>query len=156
MKKNGMIEISAMTLNALKQLLFSEDGVNLTGIVNDLVAGGKDEDLSAINVGLTFKGIKPEMDMSPRWGNFNEYWRQYSAYTPVGYSLILDRVTYKKCEISRDKEKDVWTSGKVYEDSMPMADWLNMTTEKADVDDFVAKMLEKYPVVKEQTIDEGE
>lgn len=152
--KNGMVEISAMTLNALKQLLFSEDGVNLTNIVKDLAAGGKNEDLSAINVGLTFKGIKPEMDMSPRWGNFNEYWRQYFAYTPVGYSLILDRVTYKKCEISRDKEKDEWTSGKVYEDSMPMADWLNLTTEKADVDAFVAKMLEKYPVVKEQSLDE--
>ena len=82
--KNGMVEISAMTLNALKQLLFSEDGVNLTSIVDDLAAGGKDKDLSAINVGLTFKGIKPEMDMSPRWGNFNEYWRRYSAYTPVG------------------------------------------------------------------------
>jgi hypothetical protein len=154
--KNGMVEISAMTLNALKQLLFSEDGVNLTNIVKDLVAGGKNEDLSAINVGLTFKGIKPEMDMSPRWGNFNEYWRQYSAYTPVGYSLILDRVTYRKCEISRDKEKDEWTSGKVYEDSMPMADWLNLTTEKADVDAFIAKMLEKYPVypVVEQSSDE--
>ena len=152
--KNGMVEISAMTLNALKQLLFSEDGVNLTNIVKDLVAGGKNEDLSAINVGLTFKGIKPEMDMSPRWGNFNDYWRQYYAYTPVGYSLILDRVTYRKCEISRDKEKDVWTSGKVYEDSMSMEDWLNLTTEKADVDAFVAKMLEKYPVVKEQPLDE--
>lgn len=152
--KNGMVEISAMTLNALKQLLFSEDGVNLTNIVKDLAAGGKNEDLSAINVGLTFKGIKPEMDMSPRWGNFNDYWRQYSAYTPVGYSLILDRVTYKKCEISRDKDKDEWTSGKVYEDSMPMTDWLNLTTEKADVDAFVAKMLEKYPVVKEQLSDE--
>ena len=152
--KNGMVEISAMTLNALKQLLFSEDGVNLTGIVEDLAAGGKNKDLSAINVGLTFKGIKPEMDMSPRWGNFNEYWRQYSAYTPVGYSLILDRVTYKKCEISRDKEKDEWTSGKVYDDSMPMADWLNLTTEKADVDAFITKMLEKYPVVKEQPSDE--
>lgn len=149
-----MVEISAMTLNALKQLLFSEDGVNLTNIVKDLAAGGKNEDLSAINVGLTFKGIKPEMDMSPRWGNFNEYWRQYSAYTPVGYSLILDRVTYKKCEISRDKEKDEWTSGKVYEDSMPMADWLNLTTDKADVDAFVAKMLEKYPIVKEQPSNE--
>ena len=152
--KNGMVEISAMTLNALKQLLFSEDGVNLTNIVKDLAAGGKNEDLSAINVGLTFKGIKPEMDMSPRWGNFNEYWRQYYAYTPIGYSLILDRVTYRKCEISRDKEKDVWTSGKVYEDSMPMADWLNLTTEKADVDAFVAKILEKYPIVKEQPLDE--
>lgn len=149
MKQNGMVEISAMTLNALKQLLFSESGVDLTGIVDDLAAGGKNKDLSAINVGLTFKGIKPEMDMSSRWGNFNEYWRQYSAYTPVGYSLILDRVTYRKCEISRDKEKDEWTSGKVYEDSMPMADWLNLTTEKADVDAFVAKMLEKYPVVEE-------
>lgn len=154
MKQNGMVEISAMTLNALKQLLFSEDGVNLTNIVKDLAAGGKNEDLSAINVGLTFKGIKPEMDMSPRWGGFNDYWRQYIAYTPVGYSLILDRVTYKKCEISRDKEKDEWTSGKVYEDSMPMAEWLNLTTEKADVDAFVAKMLEKYPIAKEQTSDE--
>ena len=149
-----MVEISAMTLNALKQLLFSEDGVNLTNIVKDLTAGGKNEDLSAINVGLTFKGIKPEMDMSSRWGSFNEYWRQYSAYTPVGYSLILDRVTYKKCEITRDKEKDEWTSGKVIEDSMPMADWLNLTTEKADVDAFIAKILEKYPVVKEQISDE--
>lgn len=149
-----MVEISAMTLNALKQLLFSEDGVNLTGIVEDLAAGGKNKDLSAINVGLTFKGIKPEMDMSPRWGNFNDYWRQYSAYTPVGYSLILDRVTYKKCEITRDKEKDEWTSGKVCEDSMSMADWLNLTTDKADVDAFVAKMLEKYPIVKEQPSNE--
>lgn len=148
-----MVEISAMTLNALKQLLFAEDGVNLTGIVDDLVAGGKNRDLSAINVGLTFKGIKPEMDMSPRWGNFNEYWRQYNAYTPTGYSLILDRVTYKKCEISRDKEKDKWTSGEVREDSMPMVDWLNLTTEKADVDAFVAKILEKYPVVEEQPSD---
>lgn len=154
MKQNGMVEISAMTLNALKQLLFSESGTDLSGIVKDLVAGGKNEDLSAINVGLTFKGIKPEMDMSPCWGNFNEYWRQYSAYTPIGYSLILDRVTYKKCEISRDKEKDEWISGKVYEDSMPMIDWLNLTTEKADVDAFVAKMLEKYPIVNEQPSNE--
>lgn len=152
--KNGMVEISAMTLNALKQLLFSEDGVDLTNIVKDLAAGGKNEDLSAINVGLSFKGIKPEMDMSPRWGNFNEYWRQYYAYTPVGYSLILDRVTYKKCEISRDKEKDEWTSGKVCEDSMPMADWLNLTAEKADVDAFIAKMLEKYPIVEESKNEE--
>lgn len=149
MKQSSMVEISAMTLNALKQLLFLEDGVDLTNIVKDLVAGGQNEDLSAINVGLTFKGIKPEMDMSTRWGAFNEYWRQYSVYTPVGYSLILDRVTYKKCEVSRDKEKDEWTSGKVYEDNMSMADWLNLTTEKADVDAFVAKILEKYPVVKE-------
>jgi hypothetical protein len=94
------------------------------------------------------------MDMSPRWGNFNDYWLQYSAYTPVGYSLILDRVTYKKCEISRDKEKNEWTSGKVYEDSMPMVDWLNLTTEKADVDAFVAKMLEKYPIVEQPKVEE--
>lgn len=155
MKKNSMVEISAMTLNALKQLLFSEEGgTDLSGIVKDLVAGGKNEDLCAINVGLTFKGIKPELDMSPRWGNFNEYWRQYSAYTPVGYSLILDRVTYRKSEITRDKEKDIWTSGKVYEDSMSLADWLNLTTEKSDVDEFIVKMLEKYPMAKEQASDE--
>jgi hypothetical protein len=37
---------------------------------------------------------------------------------------------------------------------MPMADWLDLTTDKADVEAFVAKMLEKYPVVKEQSSDE--
>lgn len=152
--KNGMVEISAMTLNALKQLLFSESGTDLTNIVKDLAAGGKNEDLSAINVGLTFKGIKPEMDMSPRWGNFNEYWRQYTTYTPVAYSLILDRVTYKKCDVSREKEKDEWTYGKVYEDSMCMADWLNLSTEKSDIDTFMTKMLEKYPVVEELKAEE--
>jgi hypothetical protein len=94
------------------------------------------------------------MDMSPRWGNFNDYWRQYSAYTPVGYSLILDCVTYKKCDISRDKEKDEWTSGKVIEGSTSMADWLSLTTDKADVEAFIAKVSEKYPVVKEQSLDE--
>ena len=146
MKQNGMVEISAMTLNALKQLLFSEDGVNLTSIVDDLAAGGKDKDLSAINVGLTFKGIKPEMDMSPRWGNFNEYWRQYTSYIPIGYSLILDRVTYTKTDISREKEKDAWITGKVCEDSMSMKDWLNLTTDESEVNSFVAKVLEKYPV----------
>ena len=92
--------------------------------------------------------------MSPRWGNFSDYWRQYSAYTPVGYSLILDRVTYRKCEITRDKERDEWTSGRVYEDSMSMADWLNLTTDKSEVDTFIAKVSEKYPVVKEQSSDE--
>lgn len=152
--KQGMVEISAMTLNALKQLLFSEDGVNLTSIVDDLAAGGKNKDLSAINVGLTFRGIKPEMDMSTRWGGFSDYWRQYTAYTPTGYSLILDRVTFRKCEITRNKEKDEWTSGKVYEDSMSMADWLNLTTDKSEVDDFIAKMLEKYPIAEELKTEE--
>lgn len=152
--KQGMVEISAMTLNALKQLLFSEDGVNLTSIVDDLAAGGKNKDLSAINVGLTFRGIKPEMDMSTRWGGFSDYWRQYTAYTPTGYSLILDRVTFRKCEITRNKEKDEWTSGKVYEDSMSMADWLNLTTDKSEVDDFIAKMLEKYPIAEEPKTEE--
>ena len=152
--KNGMVEISAMTLNALKQLLFSESGVDLTNIVDDLTAGGKNKDLCAINVGLTFKGIKPEMDMSPRWGGFNEYWRQYVSYTPIGYSLILDRVTYKKCEISRDKEKDEWTSGKMYEDSMSMNEWLSLTTEESEIDAFIAKMFKKYPVVEELKTEE--
>lgn len=147
--KKGMVTISAMTLNALKQMLLSSDGVDLTGIVKDLVAGGGNEDLSAINVGLALKGIKPEMDMSPRWSNFSEYWRQYSVYTPVDYSLILDRVTFKMCEITRDKEKNEWTpSEDVAEGSMPMSEWLNLSSNKADVDKFIAKMLEKYPITK--------
>jgi hypothetical protein len=35
-----------------------------------------------------------------------------------------------------------------------MADWLNLTTEKADVDAFVAKILEKYPIVEQPKVEE--
>lgn len=36
--KKGFVEVPATTLNALKNMLFSADGVDLSAIVNDLAA----------------------------------------------------------------------------------------------------------------------
>lgn len=55
------IEISSATLNAIKNLLFANDGVNIKPLVEDLKVGETNEDLLAINVALVMQGAKPEI-----------------------------------------------------------------------------------------------
>ena len=86
------INVPVSTLNAIKNLLFSEKegGVDLSSIVEDLTTGNENRDLMAINVGLTFKGIKPEIDSTTR------YSRDYQClveYTFISYSMIRDVVS---------------------------------------------------------------
>lgn len=90
MKQNnkGMVEIPAVTLNALKGLLFSNDGVDLSAIINDLSIGLDEgrKDLMAINIALTFKGLKPEIEV-PKI-SYKGDWRMVKVYFYQGFSLI--------------------------------------------------------------------
>lgn len=103
---NSTISVPVSTLNAIKNLLFSEKegGVDLSSIVDDLTIGNENRDLMAINVGLTFKGIKPEIDLTTR------YSRDYQSlveYTFVSYSMIRDMVTCIRKVIAKwDSEKN--------------------------------------------------
>ena len=112
------INVPVSTLNAIKNLLFSEKegGVDLSPIVEDLTTGNENRDLMAINVGLAFKGIKPEVDKTTR------YSRDYQSlveYTFVSYSMIRDVVTCTRKVIAK------WNSEKndlcPYEDKQPQA-----------------------------------
>ena len=94
------INVPVSTLNAIKNLLFSEKegGVDLSPIVTDLTVGDANSDLVAINVGLTFKGIKPDIDKTTR---YNRDYKELVEYTFVSYSMIRDLVTFERKTIAK-------------------------------------------------------
>lgn len=145
MKNQSMVNISVSTLNALKQLLFSdENGVDLSSIVKDISSGlNTNEDLTAINVGLTFKGITPEIDKTTRFDNCNEYWRTYSRCEFVSYSLILDKVQVNLTEFKRDTKTDNWEERDMGSMSYSLSEWLSMSTSP---DVFIDAINKKHPI----------
>lgn len=135
--------ISAATLNCIKQLLFSqnEEGVNLNPIVQDL--GG--DDMTAINVALVFKGVKPEIDSNPRYGGYSEYWKSYEKYEFVKYSLILDKVTVNVTEFTFNPETGTFTDKKLDPKTSSLENWLNLADTPAQ---FIVDLKKKKTTTK--------
>lgn len=133
MKKNATVSIPVTTLNALKGLLFnSEEGVDLSPIVKDLTVGDDNEDLMAINVGLTFKGLTPEIDTTTRYA---KDYQSLVEYTFISYSLIRDVVTYERRTIANwnESKNDLcpYTDNQPYKNTTSLSGWYNMTTDRA-------------------------
>lgn len=125
--QNTHVTISTATLNCLKQLLFSDKGgTDLTNIVNDL--GG--DDLTAINVGLIHKGIKPEIDTQSRYATSYKGFRRYDF---VSYSMILDKVYVKTSnyEWTENGDAKLDCSGDNY---LSLQAWLTMDTQQPTKD----------------------
>ena len=143
--RESMVNISVSTLNALKQILFSDkDGIDLSSIVKDISTGlNANEDLTAINVGLTFKGIKPTIDKTTRYEEGSIYWKRYSRCEFVEHSLILDTVKYNKIDVTRDEKTDRWTDSKPTSECCSLSVWLEMSTSP---DEYIKAINEKYPV----------
>ena len=140
-----MVNISVSTLNALKQMLFSdENGIDLSSIVKDISTGlNANEDLTAINVGLTFKGIKPTVDKTTRYEEGSIYWKRYSRCEFVEHSLILDMVKYNEIYVTRDEKTDTWTDSEPTLKCCSLSRWLEMSTSP---DEYIKAINEKYPI----------
>lgn len=127
------VSVPTTTLNALKGLLFSKDGgVDLTTIISDLTtADCESADLMAINVGLAFKGLKPEIDKTTRFGSDYKNLIQYDF---VSYSLILDKVSiHRKIVAKWSEEKGdlcPCNDDKGYDISFSLQDWYNKETDR--------------------------
>lgn len=143
--QESMVNISVSTLNALKQMLFSdENGIDLSSIVKDISTGlNANEDLTAINVGLTFKGIKPVVDKTTRYEEGSVYWRRYTRCEFVEHSLILDMVKYKSIDITRDEKTNNWTDSEPKLECCSLSRWLEMSTSP---DKYIKAIDEKYPI----------
>lgn len=134
--------ISAATLNCIKQLLFSqnEEGVNLNPIVQDL--GG--DDMTAVNVALVFKGVKPEIDTNSRYGGYSKYWKSYEKYEFVKYSLILDKVDVNVTESTFNPETGTFTNKELAPKFFSLENWLNL----ADTPDQLIADIKKEATAK--------
>ena len=127
------INVPVSTLNAIKNLLFSEKegGVDLSPIVTDLTVGDANSDLVAINVGLTFKGIKPDIDKTTR---YTRDYKELVEYTFVSYSMIRDLVTFERKTIAKwDSTKNdlcpCSTDG--CRDSCSLSAWYDKATDRS-------------------------
>lgn len=88
MKQQSGTFVNNATLNAIKNLLFSNNGTDLSAIVNDL--NTENDDLTAINVALVYKGANVEINKNTRYKyNYNN---KFYVYNYISHSLIRDCV----------------------------------------------------------------
>lgn len=120
------VRVPKSTLMAIKAMLFnSENGVDLSSIINDLSSVQADPDLTAINVALVFKGISVDTGENLR---FKPDYRSYYENTFESCSIILDQVaySYKYYRVQDDgtyKESDCGFA------TCSVSEWLDMSTE---------------------------
>lgn len=143
-KQFEMVSVPSTTLNALKGLLFnSENGVDLSSIVNDLKTADNNEELLAINIGLTFKGLKPEIDTTSRYGS--EY-RSVIRYDFINYSMILNKVTCKRVRIaewSEEKGDLIPCNKDSYNVTFEVNEWLTKDIDRTKSVEYVVSRNKK-------------
>ena len=144
--RKGFVEIPQMTLNALKGLLFDNEGVDLSSIINDLKPNENDE-LTTINVALVYKGLTPKVDETTR---YKKDWKRLYRYEYVGLSLILGIVKVKvSCSYFNESNN---TFGVWEEDNdiqmRGLDEWLEMST---DIQTTKSEIIEQYG--KKETTD---
>lgn len=149
------INVPVSTLNAIKNLLFSADegGVNLSTIVDDLAVGETNKDLMAINIGLTYKGIKPEIDTTIR---YSRDYRDLVEYTFVKYSMIRDLVTVEKKTVAKwDVNKNdlcPCSDSSSYIDTITLNSWYDKETDRSIPTQELVKQWHKEEKKEESAI----
>lgn len=134
------VEISQMTLSAIKSLLFkSNDGIDVSPIVEDLYIRDEEKDLLAINVALVMKGAKPEIDMSSRFVHYSD--NRLRRYIPKHYSLINNTITCETCYMELDKD-GVWNYSEPYNDTMNAERFFNLSTDFCKIADRCKKHIQ--------------
>lgn len=139
--KKGFVEIPATTLNALKNMLFTqnENGVDLSNIINDLTPNAENKDLTAINIALTHKGVRVNVDERPHYAH--EWKREFTRFDYTGYSLILGVVKVYRtlCRLNDDGTiQELNTQAETM--CLGFDQWAEMTT---DMEDIVKKIEER-------------
>jgi hypothetical protein len=132
--KKGMIEIPQVTLNALKNMLFNnEGGTDLSAIINDIALNEDSKDLIAINVALAHKGIDIEIDKRTHyvydWNN------RFYAYEFVGFSLILGLIKTKKVTYEIDENNNINEMHR--NDEVLTFDYVDWCRWSTDVNDMI-------------------
>lgn len=101
-QRKGFVEVPATTLNALKNMLFNNEGVDMSAIIDDLNLNPESRDITAINVALAYKGVQVDIDTTTRyekhWGN------HFTKHEYMGVSLIHGVVKVKStsCFVQED------------------------------------------------------
>ena len=130
----GLVAIPEPTLNALKNLLFSAEGIiNVTPIVNDLEISENCKDMLAINIALIMKGIKPDIGKF----RFKKEGSLLITWELTHFSLISGIVTVKVSAMKYDSETKTFTDCDIFpkESNIDYSEWAEASSNKKEIID---------------------
>lgn len=130
----GLVAIPEPTLNALKNLLFSAEGIiNVTPIVNDLAISENCKDMLAINIALVMKGIKPDIGKF----RFKKEGSLLITWELTHFSLINGVVTVRVSARKYDSGTKTFTDYDIFpkENNIDYSEWAEASSNKKEIID---------------------
>lgn len=125
-------------LVAIDELLNSKDGVNLTGLINDLALNEDERTELSIIVKLLLNN-KLKLDTTARYAH--TFVGDFIQYEYTQHSYIRNIVEAKKTRYEYQASTDTFTVKDAYNTSMDIAEWESIST---DYDEVLARAKKKY------------
>ena len=130
----GLVAIPEPTLNALKNLLFSAEGIiNVSPIVNDLAISENCKDMLAINIALVMKGMKPDIGKF----RFKKEGNLLITWELTHFSLISGVVTVRVSAKKYDSGTKTFTDYDIFpkENNIDYSEWAEASSNKKEIID---------------------
>ena len=130
----GLVAIPEPTLNALKNLLLSAEGIiNISPIVNDLAISENCKDMLAINIALVMKGIKPDIGKF----RFKKEGNLLITWELTHFSLINGVVTVRVSARKYDSGTKTFTDYDIFpkENNIDYSEWAEASSNKKEIID---------------------
>ena len=130
----GLVAIPEPTLNALKNLLFSAEGmINISPIVNDLAISENCKDMLAINIALVIKGMKPDIGKF----RFKKEGSLLITWELTHFSLISGVVTVRVSAKKYDSGTKTFTDYDIFpkENNIDYSEWAEASSNKKEIID---------------------
>ena len=140
--QSAFVQMPSSTVAALKAMLFnSTEGVDLSGIIDDIAGNHSNKNLVAINVALAFNGYKTELDNTARILNWWKYDGTIKTGQMVNLSLITNTVEVICANHTYNTETKQWTTKENGIETISLEDWYNYDPAEGDKRwDIVATM----------------
>lgn len=124
---SAFVQMPSSTVAALKAMLFnSNEGVDLSSIINDISGNNGNENLVAINVALAFRGYKPELDDTIRVINSWEWGGTITTGKMISMSLIVGTVEVMRTEHKYNIDTKNWEAKEIGIDCMDFGRWCDL------------------------------
>lgn len=127
----GMVAVPTPTLAAIKAMLTSEDGIDVSPIVEDLAVSPDHKDFMFINVALVMKGKVPDIGKY----RYEKDGNLLITYELTHFSLISGIVSVKKTALRYKAEGETFIDYDMinHEDNIDYSEWAEMTDDKSSV-----------------------
>ena len=127
----GMVAVPTPTLKAIKALLTSESGIDVSPIVEDLAVSPDHKDFMFINVALVMKGKVPDIGKY----RYKKEGNLLVTYEATHFSLIAGIVSVKKTALRYRSDGETFEDYDMinHEDNLDYSEWAEMAEDKEEV-----------------------